>query len=48
VDQDTAAWADKVKRRIADTAEDLGTPGFDSLFGHGRVNAKRAITGPLN
>jgi hypothetical protein len=46
-DQDTAAWADKVKRRLADTAEDLGSPGFDGVWGHGRVNARRAITGSL-
>lgn len=46
-DQETAAWADKVKQRLADSADDLGSPGFDSLYGHGRVNARRAITGAL-
>ena len=46
-DQDTAAWADKVKQRIASTADDLGSPGFDSIYGWGRVNARKAITGPL-
>lgn len=47
-DQETAAWADKVKQRLADTAEDLGSPGFDGVWGHGRVNARRAITGSLD
>lgn len=47
-DQETAAWADDVKRRLADTADDMGSPGFDSVWGHGRVNARRAITGTLD
>jgi subtilisin family serine protease len=46
-DQDTAAWTDAVKRRLADTADDLGNPGFDYLFGYGRVNARRALEGSL-
>ncbi|MEX1020026.1 MAG: S8 family serine peptidase, partial [Litorilinea sp.] len=28
---------------LENSAEDLGTPGFDSQFGHGRVNARRAV-----
>ncbi|HBN07122.1 MAG TPA: hypothetical protein DD435_00240 [Cyanobacteria bacterium UBA8530] len=45
--QNTAAWADKVKQRLKDSADDLGAPGFDHLYGHGRVNARRAIATPL-
>ncbi|MBI6546670.1 MAG: S8 family serine peptidase, partial [Cyanobacteria bacterium NC_groundwater_1444_Ag_S-0.65um_54_12] len=43
-EQDTASWADRVKWRLAETADDLGPPGFDPFYGHGRVNARRAIT----
>jgi len=33
---------------LEQTADDLGTPGFDSFFGFGRVNAGRAVSGALN
>jgi len=33
----------QVKSHIEATADDLGPPGFDILFGHGRVNAERAL-----
>jgi len=46
-DQDTPQWADRVKRRLADTADDLGNPGFDHQYGYGRVNARRALEGAL-
>lgn len=46
-DQETAAWADRVKRRLAETADDLGAEGTDPFYGHGRVNAARAIQGDL-
>lgn len=46
-DQETAAWADRVKRRLAETADDLGAEGHDPFYGHGRVNAARSIRGPL-
>lgn len=42
-DQSSGAWADKVRQRLADSADDLGEVGFDHLYGHGRVNARRAI-----
>jgi subtilisin family serine protease len=32
-----------VYERIRQTADDLGLPGPDALFGHGRVNALRAL-----
>jgi serine protease len=32
-------------QRIANTCDDLGTPGYDPVFGYGRVNALRAVTG---
>ncbi|MGH9183187.1 MAG: S8 family serine peptidase [Acidimicrobiales bacterium] len=31
-------------QRILATADDLGTPGWDPVFGYGRVNAERAVT----
>jgi subtilisin family serine protease len=34
-----------VYERIRRTADDLGLPGPDALFGHGRVNALRALQG---
>ncbi len=45
--EDSGAWADRVKNRLAQTADDLGAPGFDDLYGWGRVNAARAVTGAL-
>lgn len=35
---------DQVKARLFQTAEDIGGPGFDYEFGHGLVNAYRALT----
>ncbi|TWT27798.1 S8 family serine peptidase [Planomicrobium sp. CPCC 101110] len=32
-----------VKKRLYETAKDLGAPGRDDLFGHGRVDAKDAL-----
>ncbi|MEB3198824.1 MAG: S8 family peptidase [Candidatus Sericytochromatia bacterium] len=34
----------EVKAHIEKTADDLGQPGFDEMFGHGRVNALKAVT----
>ncbi len=45
--QDTAEWADRVRARLKESADDLGNPGWDSLYGWGRVNAKKAVTGDL-
>jgi type VII secretion-associated serine protease mycosin len=37
--------ADQVKQTIEMTATDLGAKGFDNRFGHGRINARRAVLG---
>jgi subtilisin family serine protease len=37
--------ADSVLARLKNTADDLGTPGFDNEFGFGRINAYQAVTG---
>lgn len=36
---------DAIANCINATADDLGAPGRDSLYGYGRVNASRAVTG---
>lgn len=36
-----------VKQRLEQTAEDLGKPGHDPEFGHGRVNALAALSQPF-
>ncbi|MEB3330496.1 MAG: S8 family peptidase [Candidatus Sericytochromatia bacterium] len=37
-------WSpDAVRAHLEQTAEDLGPPGFDARFGHGRLNAGRAL-----
>ncbi len=33
-----------IRELLSCTADDLGNPGYDTLFGHGRVNALRALT----
>ncbi|MOA65584.1 hypothetical protein D3C78_1920290 [compost metagenome] len=33
----------KVVETLFETADDLGTPGFDAYFGEGRVNAYKAV-----
>jgi thermitase len=35
--------ADGLVQLLRDTADDIGTPGFDTYFGWGRVNAYRAV-----
>jgi PKD repeat protein len=37
--------AAQIRQRIIDTADDLGTPGWDQFFGAGRINVYRAVTG---
>ena len=34
---------DEVRQVLRASAQDLGTPGWDPVFGYGRVNAKRAV-----
>ena len=36
--------ADQVRAKIEATADDVGAKGFDAKFGHGRINARRALT----
>jgi subtilisin family serine protease len=40
----SAATPDFIYAKLKATADDLGAPGFDPLYGHGRVNAYRAVT----
>ena len=35
--------ADQVEARLREWAVDLGKPGVDELFGHGRVDIRGAI-----
>lgn len=35
----------QLRNRLESTADDLGSGGYDPQFGHGRVNAYRAVTG---
>ncbi len=37
--------AAQVKQRIEASAQDLGEPGWDAKFGHGRIDALRAVSG---
>ncbi|HIE31793.1 MAG TPA: peptidase S8 [Methanosarcinales archaeon] len=37
---------DEVRGRLRDTADDLGAPGFDHLYGYGLVDADEAILTP--
>lgn len=34
---------DQVRNVIESTADDSGTPGWDQYYGHGRINARRAV-----
>jgi PKD repeat protein len=34
----------EIRTRLQETADDLGALGYDQIFGHGRINAYRAIT----
>jgi subtilisin family serine protease len=40
-----AATPDFVYAKLKQTADDLGSPGVDPVYGYGRVNAQRAVTG---
>jgi subtilisin family serine protease len=44
-DGDVKISPDKVKDLLFDTSIDQGAPGRDECFGHGRVDALRAVTG---
>ncbi|MBU0708483.1 S8 family peptidase [Patescibacteria group bacterium] len=38
---------DQVRSMIESSVDDLGNTGWDSYYGHGRINAYKAITGPV-
>jgi subtilisin family serine protease len=44
-DGDVALPPDNVQSRLQATVIDQGLPGYDECFGHGRINALRAVTG---
>lgn len=46
--QDPARTPEQVRYIIEQTADDLGSPGRDNLFGYGRINADRALAWGLN
>jgi len=46
--RDPALTRNQVRAIIAASADDIGAPGFDALFGHGRLNAFKALShGPV-
>jgi subtilisin family serine protease len=40
----TGLRGDALRARLEGTVDDLGTPGYDPIFGWGRLNAYRAVT----
>ncbi|MEB3300148.1 MAG: S8 family peptidase [Candidatus Sericytochromatia bacterium] len=42
------SWCDLLAAHLARTAEDLGTPGWDPGYGHGRIHTRRALETPLD
>lgn len=38
---------DQVRAQLRRTTDDLGSPGFDEVYGYGRINAKKAVTQTL-
>lgn len=42
-----SAFYDQVKQHLEATADDLGSPGKDIKYGHGRVNVRKALTTPF-
>lgn len=41
--QTNAAFFELVRTRLFKAVDDLGTPGYDPLYGNGRINAGRAV-----
>jgi subtilisin family serine protease len=42
--QQNQSWdAGQVAQRLEESSDDLGKPGYDHLYGHGRINAARAL-----
>ena len=44
----TGARGTALRERLERTTDDLGAGGYDTEFGHGRLNTYRAVMGPLN
>ncbi len=42
--QDPTRTPEEVTKLIIDSADDLGPPGWDPAYGHGRINAARALS----
>ena len=42
-DLNGACSPDEVKQRLEATAEDLGAMGYDAFYGHGLIDAERAV-----
>lgn len=40
---DSALSVAQVRQRLMDSADDLGAPGYDTVYGAGRVNARKAL-----
>jgi hypothetical protein len=43
-DGDVKASPSSIADRIMGSAVDIGLPGYDECFGHGRIDALRAVT----
>ena len=43
LDKNPGLTPDEVRALLGSSADDLGTAGWDPLFGHGRINARRAV-----
>jgi hypothetical protein len=43
----TSAFATKLRTRLIASSDDMGAPGWDPIYGAGRLNANRAVT-PAN
>jgi subtilisin family serine protease len=43
-----AAFHDAVSQHLFATADDLGAPGKDPLYGHGRLNVRKAVMTPFS
>ncbi|MGE3727175.1 MAG: S8 family serine peptidase [Candidatus Sericytochromatia bacterium] len=42
--QNPALKNGELRKKMMDTAKDLGTPGFDDQFGAGRINAAAVLS----
>jgi len=44
LERNPSATPDQVYAKLSSSSDDLGKPGFDAVYGNGRVNAFRAVT----